>query len=486
MEETKLKMVIEAENKANKVFKELNDSVEEHKKRLKDLTEVSKKVATAGTIAFGAIAGAIGFSVKQAIEMESIQNRLYEILKTTNKATKEQVDVLLDQAEAIEKVGVMSKENIIMAQSQLATFDLQIDTIKQLTPAIMDYVVAEKGMSATTEDVKALTNGLAQALQGNFGSLTRVGFVLDDVTKKMISEGTEIERAQALTEVLNSTYKDFNITAKDTAEGSLIVLQRTLGDISEEIGIVFLPVLNDLVKQLTPVIEKVVDWIKENPELTKNIVLIAGAIAGLVAVIGMLGLALPAIITVIGTLGAALPAIIAGFTFLTGPIGAVIVALTALGVAVMLIKDNWKGALETMKTITETILIKIKTFFLNLKLKIIEIIDGIRAKIQPVIDMVSGVANTASNIGSSIGGAVSGVFGQAKSFLLGSRENGGYIPQTGPYLLHEGEYVVPKSDSSGVNITFNFNGDVSDIDTLQKKIIETLNRNATLKSFAGQ
>lgn len=472
MEEAKLKMVIEGENRADKAIKEAQGQVDTLQKRIKDMSPTFKTMATAGTVAFGAIAGAIGMSVKQAIEMESVQDRLYQILKTTNGATKEQVDVLIQQANALEKVGVMSKDNVIMAQSQLATFDLQLDTIKELTPAIMDYVVAEKGMSATTEDVKALTNGLAQALQGNFGSLTRVGFVLDETTKKLISEGTEMERATALTKVLNSTYKDFNITAKDTAEGSLIVLQRTLGDVSEEIGMVFLPILNDLVKQLTPVIEKVVDWIKENPELTKNIVLVAGAIAGLVSIIGILGLAIPTIIT--------------GFTFLTGPIGAVIVALTALGVAVMLIKDNWKGALETMKTITETILIKIETFFLNLKLKIIEIIDGIKAKIQPVIDMVSGVANTASNIGSSIGGAVSGVFGQAKSFLLGSRENGGYIPQTGPYLLHEGEYVVPKSGSSGVNITFNFNGDVSDIDTLQKTIIATLNRNATLKSFAGQ
>jgi len=101
-------------------------------------------------------------------------------------------------------------------------------------------------------------------------------------------------------------------------------------------------------------------------------------------------------------------------------------------------------------------------------LKIIKIIDEIKAKIQPVID-------TVSNIGSSIGGTVSGMFGRASNFLLGSREAGGYIPQTGPYLLHQGEYVLPKGDS-GMNITFNFNGDVNDRDTLMNEIIKMLNR----------
>jgi hypothetical protein len=50
---------------------------------------------------------------------------------------------------------------------------------------------------------------LAQALNGNFASLTRVGFVLDKVTKKTIASGSESERAAAIVKVLESTYKGF-------------------------------------------------------------------------------------------------------------------------------------------------------------------------------------------------------------------------------------------------------------------------------------
>jgi hypothetical protein len=123
-----------------------------------------------------------------------------------------------------------------MTQSQLATFDLQISTIKTLTPAILDYVTAEKGATASASDFKSMTNGLAQALNGNFASLTRTGFVLDEVTKNTIKNGTETERAAALVKVLNSTYKDFNASLRNTDSGKMQVLANTAQEVQTIIG----------------------------------------------------------------------------------------------------------------------------------------------------------------------------------------------------------------------------------------------------------
>jgi hypothetical protein len=72
---------------------------------------------------------------------------------------------------------------------------------------------------------------MAQALNGNFASLTKTGFVLDDATKKLISSGTEMERAEAITRVLNGTYKGFNKSVLDTAEGMKVLRDRGIGDL---------------------------------------------------------------------------------------------------------------------------------------------------------------------------------------------------------------------------------------------------------------
>ncbi|MDD4609455.1 MAG: phage tail tape measure protein [Bacteroidaceae bacterium] len=357
-----LQILIEAKDNATAELNGLD-------KQLKSLNSTFKTMAVAGTAVFAGITTVMGISIKSAMEVQSVQNRLYEILKVTNSASQEQVDVLLDQAEALEKVGVMSKENVIMAQSQLATFDLQISTIEKLTPAIMDYVVAEKGMSATTEDVKALTNGLAQALNGNFASLTRVGFVLDNKTKKLISDGTEMERAIALSQVLDSTYKDFNKTATETAEGSLIILQRSLGDITENLGNIFLPIFNDIVKQITPMVNGIGDWIKENKSLVKILTALGLGLSGIVALLGTLGLAIVPITKSIGLLKGAIT-LLKGALMSLSSIGimAIITILGTLAVKLLETREQFNSWADTM----EYLGLGIRRTFLNIGASIVE------------------------------------------------------------------------------------------------------------------
>lgn len=212
-------------------------------------------------------------AVKGAAEAEAGLTRLRSILLTTGGATEVQIAALEKQADALSKVGFASKENIIVTQSQLATFDLQGKTINKLTPAILDYVAAEKGATASSEDYKQMTNGLAQALQGNFAALTRVGFVLDEDTKKKISNGTESERAAAITEVLNSTYKDFNKTLAETPEGRMMKLKQEFDDLKQTLGEALLPILTEVMgfmnTTVMPILSKAANGFKT---ITKNLV----------------------------------------------------------------------------------------------------------------------------------------------------------------------------------------------------------------------
>jgi hypothetical protein len=73
-------------------------------------------------------------------------------------------------------------------------------------------------------------------LNGNFSSLTRVGFVIDENTKKQIKSGNESERAQAIIDVLNSTYKDFNKNLRATPAGQMQVLANAAEDAQTIIG----------------------------------------------------------------------------------------------------------------------------------------------------------------------------------------------------------------------------------------------------------
>ena len=216
-----------------------------------------------GAVSFVGIAAGLRSIIQGTKEAAADTNRLRHILINASGATNRQVDALLAEADALSKVGVASKGHIIAAQSQLATFNLQASTIKTLTPAILNYVLAERGAAATIEDVKQMTNGLALALDGQFASLTRVGFVMDKETKRQIQFGTEMERATAIVKVLDSTYAGFNESLAKTPEGRIILLNRAMTDLKNSFGQALLPTFLDLDDvfqyQILPVVKAFID-----------------------------------------------------------------------------------------------------------------------------------------------------------------------------------------------------------------------------------
>jgi hypothetical protein len=228
------------------------------------LTKSAKNLARTFGVAFGT-AAVIGFakkSINASIEAQAQQDRLASLLRVTVGATDAQIAALDRQAAALEKVGVVSAGNITQTQSQLATFNLQLSTIEKLTPAILDYVTAEKGATASTEEFKSMTNGLAQALNGNFASLTRTGFVIDENTKSIIENGSESERVEAIIAVLNSTYKDFNKNLRDTPAGQMAVLANAAQEATTVIGTSLLGALQSITNStdIEQLAEKVIDF----------------------------------------------------------------------------------------------------------------------------------------------------------------------------------------------------------------------------------
>jgi hypothetical protein len=256
---------------AQNSLRNLDGTVQQSGAAMTNFMDKIKQVGGAMGIAFGgaAVLNFLRSSVTEANAASAAQERLRQLLITTGGATNEYVDYLLEQASALEKVGVVSKANIVTAQSQLATFDLAGETIATLTPAILDYVTAEKGAAASSDDFRQMTNGLAQALNGNFGSLTRVGFVLDEQTKKLISSGTESERAAAIVQVLNSTYKGFNESLRDT--NPMQVAMNELGNLKEDLGAALLPALEKVStfvsETFIPALRKLGKFIADNKDV---------------------------------------------------------------------------------------------------------------------------------------------------------------------------------------------------------------------------
>ena len=100
------------------------------------------------------------------------------------------------------------------------------------------------------------------------------------------------------------------------------------------IGEAFLPVLNDLLLQMAPVIDKITVWAQANPELIRTIALVSASALGSVVSLKLLADGFTAAKTTVDGLKLA-------YTALASPMGLTIIALGALLAAGVLVYQNW-------------------------------------------------------------------------------------------------------------------------------------------------
>jgi uncharacterized protein YjbJ (UPF0337 family) len=126
------------------------------------------------------------------------------------------------------------------------------------------------------------------------------------------------------------------------------LLKEQISEVVGEIGSNLLPVLEPLVQQFSETAKKVSEWVKENPQLTQDILKIAGGIGLLLAVLGP-------IVSLIGGVALAF----AGFSLASMPVvlavGGIVLALGLLVGACIWVAQNWDMLVDKAHEISDNI-----------------------------------------------------------------------------------------------------------------------------------
>lgn len=415
---------------------------------LKTLEPQFKTMAVAGTVAFGAITAVVGESIKKASEWDDKVNQLNAVLTSTKGIAGVTADAAIKLSDAMQDVTTYDNDAVLSAENLLLTFTkIGKDIFPQATETVLNMA------TALGEDTKSASIQLGKALQDpilGVTALRKVGVNFSDdqkeVIKKLVETGHAADAQKIILKELETEFGGSARAATQSFGGAMKQLKNQIDDVQKTVGATFLPILNDVVAKIKPVVDGLLKWVQAHPTLTRNIIIITAVIAALVAVVG--------------TLGIILPAIIAGFTFLLSPIGLIIIAIGVLAGLVAVIIAKW--------TVIKEFFIEIWT---SLKKTFKEAIDNIVAFFQPLIDVVERLVSLVERVGqgigkvlnsasgvvksavTSVGGAVGSV-GSTISKVFGVRAQGGSVAGGGSYLVGENGPEI-FSPSTGGGITAN-------------------------------
>lgn len=302
------------------------------------------------------------------ISIDSLQSGLM-----TNATAFQEMGLSIDQAAVLmgqmEKSGANS--STVMGGLQKALKNATKDG-KDMKTALSDL---QKSIQNGTDGVDGLT--AAYDLFGKSG----------DQIYNAIKAGTlDFESLGDTAIDAGGSVGDTFDAMQDPIDNFQVVLNNLM-ELGYEIGNAIMPLIQQAVEAVIPIIEKITGWWKSLDEGQQNFIVTAGLV---VAAIGP-------VITIIGTLISTVGTIISGIGALSGVIttmstifsGPVVLAIGAVVAAGVLLWQNWDTVKEKASALWE----KISEVFNNIKNTISEKIDAAKTAVHDGIEKIKGFFN---------------------------------------------------------------------------------------------
>jgi hypothetical protein len=195
----------------------------------------------AGYLSIAGIKSAFEELAAAANDSVESETRLSNMMMNVKGTTQEQVQMVGAYAEALQSRGVVEDDALKRGQAQLATFNLQSDTIKLVTDGMADLAVNQFGVTASGEQLQGVANVIGKAFTGNASALTRYGITLTKAQEQELKNGNQMKRAAVIAEVLQSNVGGINEALAKTPKGAEQRFKNMFGDMKETLGMKLLP-----------------------------------------------------------------------------------------------------------------------------------------------------------------------------------------------------------------------------------------------------
>lgn len=213
-----------------------------------------KKFGLIAAAGVGALAAGIGAAAKSAAADQKAFTQLSNTIRNVTGATHKQIKAVDEQIDVMQRATGIADDQLRPAFEALVRGTRDVDVAMSQMNLVVDVSTALQMDAATVADA------LAKAQQGNTKALK----ALSPEMAAMIKEGASMNE---ILEVLTANFDGSASAAADTFEGRMARLQIAFGEIVEQIGYVFLPILEKVAAFITdrvvPIVQEFADAFSE-------------------------------------------------------------------------------------------------------------------------------------------------------------------------------------------------------------------------------
>ena len=402
----------------------------------KGLQSVGTKMAGVGAGMVASIGGIVAAGAKWSASVEST-NFLY---KNLDKSVQKSIEANMKNAKSLGMTEQQYKSNATSLSTFLGNMGFANEEISNMSGRAME-LAADLGALADVPVDQAMGD-FKSALMGNYEALDKYGINISAATLenseyvkslgKTWNQLSDNEKMMAAWNEILGQSSSAQGLAKQESESfnsQMRLLKDSIGETVGALGEQLLPILEPVIQKIQEVVDKITNWIKENPEAAGTILQIVGAIGAFLAIAGTL-------ITIIGVIAGAVALVSAVSLPVVGIIAGIVLAVMALVAAGIWLAANWdmvkEKAIEVWEGIKQWISDavqatsdKIKEIWTgikdwcsqtweSIKTTATTIWEGIKTSIS---NLIQGISNTISEIWNGIKNFISSVCNGIKTII---------------------------------------------------------------------
>ena len=327
---------------------------------------VGKVMLGAGATITGAMTGIVMKGSEWSAQVEG-QKFLYNNL---DKAIQNSISSNAENARSIGLTNQQYKNGATTVATYYKNMGLTAEETAKLSGETMN-LVADLGAVVDVPFDDALGD-FKSALMGNYEAVDKYGINLSASTLensefvkslgKSWNQLSDNEKMMAAYNEILRQSSPMQGLASQEAESfgmQLKLLKESVGEAVGKLGAELLPVLEPVIQSFAEAVEKVTKWVEENPELTRTILIIVGALGIFLTVLGALLIPIGGLIIAVTTFNVAMLPTIGTVLAIVGAVG----LLIAVGVALWMNWDTicqkaqeiWNGLQEYFSVLFSTL-----------------------------------------------------------------------------------------------------------------------------------
>jgi len=343
--ETELKIVARMRDEASQKMRKMRENTEGNAKKMRkaidDMQPAFRNMAKYGTAAFAAITGG---SLKAATDVGNYADEILDASEATGIGT----DALQEWQHVTRDAGISTdamdsavdslSRRMRQAQEEgteqnkiMRELDVELEKVggglRDTDDVMTDLIVAFGEMEPGLE-----RNQMAMELFGRRAS---------DLAPIMGMTAEEIEKVREEAHELGFVLGEEALEQANEFRKEWGILQESFAVAYRQIGLAVIPILQDLVESIGPIIRSMAEWIEENKEHVATMLKWGAILAGTIAVLGTLGMVIPKVTAGFLLLKGAIFKTKAALVYLTAH--PIILVLTAIAAAVVILVQRFRS-----------------------------------------------------------------------------------------------------------------------------------------------